>query len=77
PGVTPTEGLRKALINRVAQSLGPTMKPGNVVFVEALPKTRNAKLVRRLVRASYLGLPLGDVSNLENPESLKSISNAK
>ncbi|MGI0079160.1 MAG: AMP-binding protein [Nitrososphaerales archaeon] len=77
PGATPAEELRRELIDHVGRAIGPTMKPREVVFVGALPKTRNAKLVRRLVRASYLGLPLGDVSNLENPESLESISNAK
>jgi len=36
-----------------------------------LPKTRNGKVMRRLVRAARLGEPLGDVSNLENPQVLK------
>ena len=77
PEVSPAEALKAALIEHVGKALGPGMKPRSIVFVASLPKTRNAKLVRRLVRASYLGLPLGDVSNLENPDSLESISNAR
>lgn len=77
PEVSSTEELKRFLSEHVVCALGPPMKPHGIVFVTALPKTRNAKLVRRLVRASYLGLPLGDTSNLENPEVLEAISNAK
>ncbi len=77
PGVSRTEELKRILIEHVGKGLGPTMKPRSIMFVNSLPKTRNAKLVRRLVRASYLGLPHGDMSNLENPEVLEEIASAK
>ena len=77
PGFTGSEALSADLKIHVTRELGPTMRPGEIKFVENLPKTRNAKLVRRLVRARYLNLPLGDMSNLENPESLEAIANAK
>ena len=41
-----------------------------------LPKTRSAKIVRRAVRARALGTDPGDLSSLENPESLEEIANA-
>jgi len=44
-----------------------------VFFVDALPKTRSAKIVRRAVRATALGTDPGDLSSLENPESLDQI----
>jgi acetyl-CoA synthetase len=44
--------------------------------VPALPKTRSAKIVRRAVRASALGSDPGDLSTLENPESLEAIRSA-
>jgi acetyl-CoA synthetase len=44
-----------------------------VLFVAALPKTRNAKVMRRLIRAAYLGLELGDVSSLEDPGTVEAI----
>jgi acetyl-CoA synthetase len=77
PGVSRNNELERTLIEHVGKALGPTMKPNVIFFVNSLPKTRNAKLVRRLVRASYLDLPLGDTSNLENPEALEEIANAK
>jgi acetyl-CoA synthetase len=39
-----------------------------------LPKTRNAKIMRRVIRAAYLGLPPGDVTALENPAAVEEIS---
>jgi len=41
-----------------------------------LPKTRSAKIVRRAVRAKALGSDPGDLSSLENPESLDAIEAA-
>ena len=57
----------------VARELGKAFKPGRVVWVGALPKTRSAKIVRRAVRAKALGEDPGDLSSLENPESLEEI----
>ena len=58
----------------VAGELGRAFKPERIVFVEALPKTRSAKIVRRAVRAAALGTDPGDLSSLENPESLDAIA---
>jgi len=58
----------------VAAELGRAFKPDRIVFVEALPKTRSAKIVRRAVRAVALGSDPGDLSSLENPESLEAIA---
>jgi acetyl-CoA synthetase len=44
--------------------------------VGALPKTRSAKIVRRAVRATALGVDPGDLSSLENPEALDEIAAA-
>jgi acetyl-CoA synthetase len=60
----------------VTDELGKAFKPERVVFVPALPKTRSAKIVRRAVRAKALGQDPGDLSTLENPESLEAIANA-
>jgi acetyl-CoA synthetase len=60
----------------VAAELGKAFKPQRVIFVSALPKTRSAKIVRRAVRARALGTDPGDLSSLENPESLEEIANA-
>jgi acetyl-CoA synthetase len=73
PNFASSKGLAEELLDYLANELGRPMRPKKVEFVPSLPKTRNAKLVRRLVKAKYLGLPQGDVSGLENPESLKVI----
>jgi acetyl-CoA synthetase len=57
----------------VADELGKAFRPERVVWVTALPKTRSAKIVRRAVRAKALGEDPGDLSSLENPESLDEI----
>lgn len=73
PSKLPSENLAAELQEHVARELGHPMKPKRILFVASIPKTRNAKLVRRLVKARYLNLPLGDISNIENPESLRVI----
>jgi acetyl-CoA synthetase len=67
------EALRKELMERVARALGKPLRPREIRFVRALPKTRNAKVMRRLIRAAYLGEDLGDTSSLEHPETLDAI----
>jgi acetyl-CoA synthetase len=59
----------------VADALGKAFAPERVLFVSALPKTRSAKIVRRAVRATALGEDPGDLSSLENPETLEEIAN--
>jgi acetyl-CoA synthetase len=60
----------------VARELGRPFKPSRVVFVEALPKTRSAKILRRAVRAVAIGDDPGDLSSAENPQALDSIRSA-
>jgi acetyl-CoA synthetase len=60
----------------VTDVLGKAFKPDRILWVSALPKTRSAKIVRRAVRARVLGKDPGDLSSLENPESLEEISAA-
>jgi len=59
----------------VAAALGKAFAPERVLFVAALPKTRSAKIVRRAVRATALGQDPGDLSTLENPDTLEEIAN--
>jgi acetyl-CoA synthetase len=72
-----SEDLREDLRNRVAAQLGKPLKPETVKFVDDLPKTRNAKIMRRIVRAAYLSEDPGDLSALENPRSVKAVRNAR
>jgi acetyl-CoA synthetase len=60
----------------VAAELGRPFKPSRVVFVDALPKTRSAKILRRAVRAVAIGEDPGDLSSAENPQALDGIREA-
>jgi acetyl-CoA synthetase len=77
PGQAADEALRTALMDRVAAALGKPLRPSEVRFVRELPKTRNAKVMRRLIRAAFLKLPLGDTSSLENPGAVEEITLAR
>lgn len=57
----------------VETRLGKAFLPSLIFRVSRLPKTRSAKIVRRLIRAKYLGEALGDLSALENPGALDEI----
>ncbi|KKL67916.1 hypothetical protein LCGC14_2130190 [marine sediment metagenome] len=70
------EGTTEELRELVARELGRPFKPSRVVFVEALPKTRSAKILRRAVRAVAIGEDPGDLSSAENPQALEGISAA-
>ncbi|HEX5449148.1 MAG TPA: AMP-binding protein [Gaiellaceae bacterium] len=73
PGANVTED---EIAAHVAADLGKAFKPERILFVDALPKTRSAKIVRRAVRAKALGQDPGDLSSLENPEALDMIEAA-
>ena len=62
------------VVAAVTAALGKAFAPERVLWVGALPKTRSAKIVRRAIRARALGEDPGDLSSLENPESLDEIS---
>jgi len=47
-----------------------------VLFARDLPKTRSAKIMRRVIRATYLKREPGDLSSLENPDAVKAIAEA-
>jgi acetyl-CoA synthetase len=73
PGHQPSEKLRDALRECVVAQLGKALAPEAVHFVRDLPKTRNAKIMRRVIRARALGQDPGDVSSLENPQAVAEI----
>jgi acetyl-CoA synthetase len=58
------------LAELVASELGRPFKPSRVLLVDALPRTRSAKIIRRAVRAVAMGEDPGDLATAENPESL-------
>ena len=73
PGVSPDDSLRVDLSDAVAAELGRPLRPGRILFVDDLPRTRNAKVMRRILRAAYLGEDPGDTTSLVNPESVEAV----
>jgi acetyl-CoA synthetase len=73
PGYELSGELAAELQARVAAELGKPLRPQAVVFVSDLPKTRNAKVMRRIIRSAYLGEDPGDTSSLVNPEIIGEI----
>ncbi|MEM6325808.1 MAG: AMP-binding protein [Bacteroidota bacterium] len=69
--------LRARLGARLADALGKALRPKAVYVVRALPKTRNAKVMRRVIRAVHLGTEVGNVTALEDESTLDAIRDAR
>ena len=76
PDVEATDELAAALKAKIIAAMGKPLTPKAVVFVPDLPKTRNAKVMRRVLRAAWLDEPAGDLSALVNPEVVDTIRRA-
>jgi propionyl-CoA synthetase len=57
----------------VDAQLGPVARPARVHFVNALPKTRSGKLLRRSIQAICEGRDPGDLTTIEDPAALEQI----
>src|ERR1700687_1724309 len=73
-GRVATEQTSLELLDLVAAALAKPLRPKAVHFVTDLPRTRNAKILRRVVKSVYTGKDPGDLSSLENPRALGDIS---
>ena len=61
------------LSDAVVESLGKAFRPAEIRIVDDLPRTRSAKIMRRVVRARALGKDPGDLTSLENPAAVQAI----
>jgi acetyl-CoA synthetase len=73
PGYDRSDELAAELRSTVSAHLGKAFKPERVVFVDELPRTRSAKILRRAIRATVIGADPGDLSSLENPTAIEGI----
>ena len=62
-----------AVSRSVERSLGKPFKPAAVHVIPRLPKTRNGKILRRVIRNVFLGDPPGDLSSIDDMASLDPI----
>ncbi|QIK39709.1 AMP-binding protein [Pontivivens nitratireducens] len=74
PGVVPDADLVERLKNRVGEVVSKPFRPREIHFVEALPKTRSMKTMRRIVRAAFLDEDPGDLASVSNPETIQPIA---
>ena len=74
PGIAADDTLRAEIAQSVVAALGPSFKPAQVRFTTALPKTRSAKVLRRVIRSVITGDAPGDLSGLEDPATLDAIA---
>jgi acetyl-CoA synthetase len=77
PEYAADEALRQTLLDLVTQELGKPLRPRDIRFAAALPKTRSAKVMHRIIRATYLDQPLGDLTSLEDPQTLEAIRHTR
>ncbi|HZL08227.1 MAG TPA: acetate--CoA ligase [Candidatus Dormibacteraeota bacterium] len=66
PGVKQDDELKQKLQQHVKKHLAGHAYPREIAFKDKLPKTRSGKIMRRILKAEELGLPIGDTSTLEN-----------
>jgi len=57
--------LKEELAQYVKRHLAGHAYPREVEFIDKLPKTRSGKIMRRILKAKEMGLPVGDTSTLE------------
>ena len=66
-GIQPSDKLKEELKNHVSTKIGSIAKPDDIFFTAELPKTRSAKIMRRLLRDIAEGRVLGDTTTLADP----------
>ena len=68
-GETPSEEVRKELVQTVRSEIGPIATPDLIQWAPGLPKTRSGKIMRRILRKIAENHPdqLGDTSTLSDP----------
>ena len=75
PGSLESDDIKSELLDLIGVHLGKAMHSKSIYFVAELPKTKNGKVLRRAIRAAYLNLESGDLSSMENPDTLEQIRN--
>ena len=72
-GIEPTDDIRKELMTTVNRAIGPTGRPDRIIFAHDVPKTRSGKIMRRVLKALVRHEPVGDLTTLQNPESVEEL----
>ena len=73
PGLEGDTDLARELSSAIVEGMGTSYRPETVLFVDDLPRTRNLKIMRRVLRAIFENKDPGDLSALANPEAVDRI----
>jgi acetyl-CoA synthetase len=76
-GVESDEDTELSIIGFARKRLGAVVAPREVEFIDGMPMTRSGKVMRRLLKARELGLPIGDTSTLESGDAELPITRAE
>jgi acetyl-CoA synthetase len=71
--IEPSENLRRELAAYIGNTIGPIAVPDEIYFVTKLPKTRSGKVMRRVLRAVAENVSLGDLTSLEDENSVEEV----
>ena len=75
-GFSPSEEMKKALLEQVRHELGPIAVIGDLNFVGTLPKTRSGKIMRRVLKAVTQDRNAGDITTIEDVGSVEEAKQA-
>jgi acetyl-CoA synthetase len=75
-GYEPSPEMEKNIKNHIRNTMGPIATPEKVVLVKKLPKTRSGKIMRRLLKAVAMEVPIGDATTLEDGASIAEVQAA-
>ncbi len=67
------DSVRNNISRRVEEVLGKSFKPKYIFCIDALPKTKNGKIMRRLLRSAFLNISVGDTTGLDSGEVLEKV----
>jgi len=70
------KAMEKEIMNTVDKELGAIARPGRILFVNQLPKTRSGKMLRRSIQAIAEGQEPGDLTTLDDPATIQYIQTA-
>jgi acetyl-CoA synthetase len=74
-GATPSDALKKELVNQVRAEIGPIATLDIIQWADALPKTRSGKIMRRILQKIAAGRTeeLGDTSTIADPTVIETL----
>jgi len=75
-GYQPSAEMEKNIKTHIRNTMGPIATPDRIVLVKKLPKTRSGKIMRRLLKAVAMEVPIGDATTLEDGASMEEVKAA-